>query len=329
MTPEDQSLIVSWKEENNPTLKLTLVKTGDERTGRLREFIDTLCGVAPGITVKMEKEEAGMPAIRVRDNILYYAVPEGPELSLFLKAVSVVSGKDPKALFSQNIDPGTLPVPARLKIFIAPHCPYCPAQVEPLLSLACQASSIHLEVIDGVLFQDMSEAHKVQSAPTVILDDTVTWTGKTPFREILSMIRDRDPANMGPKTIEGMLQSGEAFRLAEMMIEKKKIFPALIGLMEKALWPVRLGAMVVFESIAEEDPALGREAAHRLFSRLPGMTDPKAKGDIVYVAGLCGDETLLPVLQEMLTQKPLDDELREAIEEAIAAIRERGGVVGG
>ena len=324
MTPEDQALVLDWGTKESPTCKLIFVKTNDERTGPMRGFIDTICGFFPGIILKIEKEEQGIPAIHVGENISYHAIPEGAELALFLKAVSGISNNAPSSLFSRTIDPATLPLPARLKIFIAPHCPFCPAQVEPLIALACQVKSIHLEVIDGTMFQEMSEKYKVQSAPTVILDDRVTWTGKTPFQEILSMIRDRDPASMGPKTLEGILQKGEAFQLAAMMIEQEKIFPALIELMIKAIWSVRLGAMVVFEALAEEAPSLGREAIRLLFARLPEVTDPKAKGDIVYLAGLCGDGTLLPILEKMMGEANMDDELQEAIQEAITTIKKGG-----
>ncbi|MBU0992050.1 MAG: thioredoxin family protein [Proteobacteria bacterium] len=323
MTPQDRRIIDTWQEQKHHVCQITLIKTNDERTDVFQNFLNDFVQVVPHVVMKATQGEDGEPpSIRVQENIIFHAIPSGPELSPFLNALDFQAEKKINTPRTKNAPLEKINVPARLIIFIAPHCAYCPVQVETLLGFSYQSKLIHLDVIDGVFFPELSRKYNIQSAPTVILDDTITWTGRTASAEILSMILDRDPSKMGTATLEGMLKSGEAFKLADMMIEKNMIFPSLIDLMVTAKWPVRLGAMVAIETIAEKNIRLAGAIVHPLMNRMPEM-DANAKGDIVYIAGICGDESILPALESIRIQPETDEELQDAVSEAINAIMGR------
>ena len=322
MTPEDRETIRTWTQGIGATCEITLIAANDPRTKALRSFTDHLSSITDRIIVKIVSAEDGEPtAIRIGANISYQAVPQGNELLPFLDAVASLS--DPAANGKGTLhDCEKIDLPARLHLFIAPHCPYCPVLAKALLSMAIQCDRVGLTVIDGVLFNDVSEANNIQSAPTVILDDLMRWTGTVGYGEILKMIIDRDPSRMGRETLEGMLKQGEAFQVAEMMIAAGKIFPPLIELMVTGKWPLRLGAMVCIETIADQDRQLAETIVPLLLGRMDEMDDG-AKGDFFYVLGICGNDTVLPELGKLSEAYVEGDELHEAVTEAISSIRDR------
>lgn len=322
MTPEDREIINAWAREIGGPFELTLISTDDPRTRALQSFTTLLASMSDRIAVKTVSGEDGeLPAIRIGPNISYQAVPQGNELPPFLDAVAAIHDSAPDGkMMSRKC--GQIDLPARLLLFIAPHCPYCPVLAKALLSMAIQCHRVWLTVIDGVLFDDVSLENSVQSAPTLILDDLMRWTGNVSSGEIVKMIVDRDPSKMGVETLEGMLKNGEAFQVAEMMIRAGKIFPALIELMATGKWPLRLGAMVTIETIADQNGELAETIVPLLLDRMDEMDDG-AKGDLFYVLGICGNDTLLPELEGLSEVYVADDELHEAVTEAISSIRER------
>jgi hypothetical protein len=81
-----------------------------------------------------------------------------------------------------------------------------------------------------------------------------------------------------------MIADGNASLLSKMMLEKNMIFPALMDLLVHPKWPVRLGAMVALETIAEENSALAQKTMLPLWDRFDAVDD-KVKGDILYLVG--------------------------------------------
>ena len=65
--------------------------------------------------------------------------------------------------------------------------------VEDLAPLALASDLVTLTVIDGLLFPEMAEPNGVKSAPTLLLDDRVRWSGRTPLSEILDVMLNQDP----------------------------------------------------------------------------------------------------------------------------------------
>lgn len=79
--------------------------------------------------------------------------------------------------------------------------------------------------IDGIHFPELAEKDKVQSVPTLILEDRFRWSGTFQIKEIVAVMAKRDPAALGAVSLEMMLKEGKASQLAEMILEKAEIFP--------------------------------------------------------------------------------------------------------
>jgi hypothetical protein len=103
-----------------------------------------------------------------------------------------------------------------------------------------------------------------------------------------------------------------------MMLASQKIYPAFYALLTHDKWPVRLGAMVVMEKIAAQDPAVAFEAIKPLwdqFHRAPNQV----KGDILYLFGEIGDPGTISWLETVLAGG-FDREVKEAAQEALEKI---------
>jgi HEAT repeat protein len=115
-----------------------------------------------------------------------------------------------------------------------------------------------------------------------------------------------------------MLKEGNASRLASMMLEREEIFPAFLGLLLSKSWPVRMGAMVVMEELAESNPALARRTIGPLWDRFD-EADDAVKGDLLYVFGELKSAETLPRLRE-IQAGPSAADVREAAAEAVEKV---------
>ena len=318
MTPEEERTIALWGQKLKNDIPMELAVTGDKRSRVFQDFCDNLSRVAPKIRTKTEKEdEAKPPVIRI-GNVRYQAIPTGKELEPFLSALAGDESSTLQLSASLRECVSNIEIPARLKIYITPYCPFCPVVVKQLLSLSAANEGIKLTIIDGALFPEASKSDNIQSAPTVLLDDLYRWTGAIQLTEIADMILNRDPSRLSASSLKDMLEEGNAAGVAEMMTDSGKIFPAFLELLVHEKWPVRLGAMVVFETIAAENSKLIARAIPFLWERFSQVEDT-VKGDLLYLFGISGDESLIPKL-EMVLSGPYPAEVKEAAAEALEEI---------
>jgi HEAT repeat protein len=102
------------------------------------------------------------------------------------------------------------------------------------------------------------------------------------------------------------------------MLASHEIFPAFYDLLIHDKWPVRLGAMVVIEEIAEKNPALAATAIAPLWEQFDHVSD-QIKGDILYLFGEVGDAEAIPWVQGVIAGE-YDVEVKEAAQEALDKI---------
>ncbi|MBW2669128.1 MAG: thioredoxin family protein [Deltaproteobacteria bacterium] len=179
--------------------------------------MNNLTRLAPNIKIKPEKyEESTPPAIQV-GNVRYQEIPVGKVLEPFL---DVLANRDTPAqhvnvsvqnkLFNNRI-------PALLKIYIMPHCPFCPKTVVQILSLAKGNESIKLIIIDGSLFPEIAASDNIHSAPTVLLEDQFRWTGSIQIEEVVDMILTRNPSQLSASSLQAMFEEGGAVEVDARM----------------------------------------------------------------------------------------------------------------
>ena len=180
-------------------------------------------------------------------------------------------------------------------------------------------AKIQLTIIDGALFPELAEKHRIQAVPTLLLDEQFRWTGAVPLDEIINTVITRDPSSLGAASLENILKEGQAGHLAAMMLDAEQIFPAFYDLLIHNKWPVRLGAMVVMEEIAAKNRALASGVIDFLWDRFQLLPD-QIKGDILYLFGEIGDRRTESWLNEVLAGE-YDAEVIESVKEALEKFR--------
>jgi len=319
ISKEDAKKITRWAQELGDDIFIDLILTDDERSEIFRGFCENLTRIAPNVKIKPEKdEESTPPAIQV-GNVRYQAIPGGKMLEPFLDVLASRDPSTPNAQVSVQNKLSNNQIPAGLKIYIMPHCPFCPKTVVQCLSLAKGNPSIKLTLIDGALFPEMAASDTIHSAPTVLLEDQFRWTGSIQIEEVVDMILNRDPSQLSASSLQTMFEEGGAVEVANMMLDCGKIFPAFMDLLVHKKWPVRLAAMVAFETIAEENHELAGHTIPFLWDCFPRAEDT-VKGDILYLLGNAGDKGVIPKIETLLNG-PYPVEVIDAAKEALETLK--------
>jgi hypothetical protein len=320
ITDTDKERIRQWGRGLDGDITLRYATTSHAMDGRFKSFADQVADLAPGVRSKKDGDAVvSLPALFVGSHAAYQALPVDRELEPFLAVLGDNSA------FADRIAPyvrqrlAQLSVPALVKVYITPHCSFCPATVSMLLGLAACSGHVWVTVIDGELFADAARKDGVSAAPTVILDDRFRWTGAVDAGELVTLMLDRDPAGLGPEALRGMIEDGNAEGVAGMMAERGIIFPAFIDLLTHPRWSVRLGAMVSFETLAERDPGLAGEVVAPLVAVFADVDDG-VKGDLIHVLGESKNRAALPFLENVAAGE-VDEEVKAAADEAIEKIK--------
>lgn len=319
MTPREEARITEWQQRSDVPIQLTLLDTGGPKMDGFRDFAAELVRLAPRLSLQTERRDApgALPGFQAGNGCTFHLVPLGRELSPFLAALDP-NGPQPPAGAAEKL--ADLRAPVTLRLYVALTCPHCPAVLQGLLGIAAASDRVRLAVIDGALFPELAEKDKIQAVPTLFLENR-RWTGQVQPAEILDALAGVDPADMSPATMERMIGEGQAPKLAELMAAEGQYFPAILDVLTHETWPVRLGAMVAVETLAEEAPEVAAQMAAPLWERFEAADDT-VRGDILYVLGLVGGESDLPALQR-IAETADSEGVREAAAEAAETLRER------
>lgn len=299
-------------------VSLELVTNNTAISDRFITFCDILSGLSPKISIVKKKDsDAKEPCIKIRENLIFKAVPEGKMTEAFLDALT----EDEKNI-SQKVrhllKDFTLPV--TLNLYISEYCPFCPKVFSDISQLSAEKSNIELIVIDAGLFPALADKERIVSAPTLIYDDDFRWTGSVKPEEVAEVIGNTNPENLSASALRTLLETGKASLLAELMINTGTVFPSFYELVTHEKWPVRLGAMVVMEEFLEKAPALSDEILGRLWKNFMTYDDP-VKGDIIYMTGETGNDFYIDKISRAM-REDYSDELIEAAEEALLNLKE-------
>lgn len=318
MTDTDTT-IDSWATALSSPARLTLYTTAAPESDEMKRFGDHLAQKAgEHLSLSIKKGEAPLPFFETEQGLRFFALPGKKLLDLLLYAIK--GEPDPIASNLKSLIE-ELTLPTTLDLFVAESCPFCPHLTRQLITLGLKNPQIHLSVYDGSFFRDEAEKRGVQSAPTLIYDADIRWSGQFNLVSAMEMVTHRKPEELSANAIQALLEEGGASRVATMMANAQKPFDSLNTLLAHEKWSVRLGAMVVMEELSETHPAIVSQTATALLSRWESLSPP-ALGDIIYIAGLSGDSSHLSTLQTILTQST-DEALREATEEAIEELKEK------
>ncbi len=321
MSPEEIQQMVDLNQSIKMPIEIQLNISKDPRSQALVTFCQELSQQVPRIQVTEQRadEADAKPELQIGISIVYRGVPHGTELGAFLDMLLKVSERG-----QHHALPGKetgLDIPAMLKLYVSGMCTYCPLEVQKLVSLVLQQSSLHLEIIDAMQFSELAEADTIRSVPTLILDDQFRWTGSIDPQELVDTIQSRDPTQLSTATLEAIIADGNAYQLSELMLEADCIIPAFVDLLCHEAFSTRLGAMAVAEEIADSHITLANQMTGPLIKRFKHQIDA-VKGDILYILGLAADRKVLDFVETIIIETN-DVDVKEAAVDAREAILSR------
>ena len=323
MTPQEEKTIKRWNDGLSDKIEIDLILTEDKRSTEFRAFSEKLSKLASKISINQIKDDENpAPAIKVGRSIYYHAIPLGAELEPFLEALTLLDSNSFKLTIEVQNRLDKVKIPADLKLYIAKQCPFCPVSVNQLISLVFAKELIKLKIIDGTLFPEIAELNNIRSVPTLLLDENFRWTGTINLNEIVGIILNRNPSNLSTSSIINLLKEGSADQVAEMILDHNCIFPAFINTLIHEEWPVRLGAMVAFEYIAEKNKLLASRIVNSTWEHFQRVED-RIKGDIIYILGETGNVEMIPELEKISSGRTYHNEVKDAAKEALKCIEQK------
>ena len=301
MNPDDEKIVMDYRGAFDAPVEVTLAALGNAVGRRMSDFCSHLTRLIPEIQIRNAVPGSdGFPAIYPSTNIGFHLIPEGKLMKIFLMAIDP---KPPERTIEKGIPTEEINrrirLPAGLKIYVAPTCPFCPQVVLQGLCLAQTSPLIDLSIIDVTVFKELADADRIRSVPTTILDNRFRWTGLLDLEELVRTLEKRTPDILSAETMEKMIADGRADNLARLLIDFHMFPPGLIDVILHEKWPVRLGAMVVFEYIAEADAHMAESLINLLWRRFPDVADT-IKGDILHLFSIYGQPSVLTKLKGVI-----------------------------
>jgi len=316
MTPSEAKQLAVLNLSLSKEIHIELIRTPHAHSPVIIRFCRELVQQVPKIRVKEEEGDPGeLPAIRIHRGLQYQAAPAGTEVGPFIEALQLKDSGAARLQGSTAASLSKIDLPTYLVIYVSPRCKFCPGAVRQLLPLPTLNDNIRLTVVDALHFPEVANRDNIQSVPTLIVEDRFRWTGTFQTDEVVEVMVKRDPSFLGPASLEMMLKEGRAGQLAAMMLEKGEIFPAFYPLLTHAKWPVRLGAMVVMETLIENNLDLALRTIKPLWLQFPKVDD-RVKGDLLYMLGQMGQKEIAPRLEKVL-DGDYEEEVKEAAREAL------------
>ena len=316
MKPDVMNRIRDWQKSQTQDISLKIFCNEKSLDNPFYSYGKDLESASEKFKIEYLDAKEDMPLIELADNLHFYALPEGTELEPFLTALNYTVKPPVSSPEYKGIE--TFP-PTELIMFVSPHCPHCPSTLAKLLPVVWLNTDINLKIIDVGLFPKQAEEKGIQSVPAVIYKN-FQWTGSIKIEEIVDVIKN-DPDKWGSETLKRMLSEGKADQLAKVILEKGVFFENFEKIIAHELLSVRLGAMVCVEYIADENILLANNLCEKIWQMIPDVSH-QVKGDLLYLIGVCGTFDFIKRLEDLKT-KIEDEDLIEAINEAIEAIQER------
>ncbi len=120
--------------------------------------------------------------------IRFYGIPGGYEISSFLSALLVVSGR--KEAIPQSISDRIAKIDKdiNIQVFVTLGCPYCPNAVEIAHRIALENTKVRAAMIESNSFTDLAVKYHVTSVPKIVINDSYELVGTQPITAFLDMI---------------------------------------------------------------------------------------------------------------------------------------------
>ncbi|MEI7429171.1 MAG: alkyl hydroperoxide reductase subunit F [Betaproteobacteria bacterium] len=163
------------------------------KSQEMRALLDNIAKVSRKIHLRYDGEYARKPSFSVgvpgeTPRIRFAAVPMGHEFSSLVLALLHTGGHPPKLEPDVVDEIRSICGNFRFETFISLSCHNCPDVVQSLNLMAALNPGISHTMIDGMLFKDEIEQHKIMAVPTIHLNGEFFSQGRKTVEEIVAKI---------------------------------------------------------------------------------------------------------------------------------------------
>ncbi|HCK93194.1 MAG TPA: alkyl hydroperoxide reductase subunit F, partial [Gammaproteobacteria bacterium] len=189
-----------------------------EKRAELVDMLETVAGMSDLITLEhgeVSQSLASGVTFEVlsagnAEGVIFSGVPGGHEFSSFVLAFLQVGGVALKLDESVQKLVAAMNQPLKFQTVISLSCHNCPDVVQTLNQFAMLNPNITHEMIDGGLYPEFVEKHKVQGVPSVILNDEPFANGKVEPASLIAKLQEyttkNAPADAEPVTTQITLE---------------------------------------------------------------------------------------------------------------------------
>lgn len=167
---------------------------GKPKSGEMRAFLDELGALSDKINVTFKPEaDARTPSFLVARRsedarIRFAGLPLGHELPSLVLAILHASGHPPKAEQALIDRIRGIDGDCRFETYITLSCHNCPDVVQAFNLMAATNPRIRHTMIDGKLFMDEIDRHKIDAVPTIFLNGQPFARGRKSLQEFVDMV---------------------------------------------------------------------------------------------------------------------------------------------
>jgi glutaredoxin-like protein len=133
-----------------------------------------------------------IPAIalggKARGRVRYFGIPGGYEFASFVEGLIEVGNGSTDLLPETRTALESLAGPVRIRVFVTPSCPYCPAAARLAQKMAVESAKVTAEIVEASEFPDLVERYKVQGVPKTVVNERVEFVGAQPEARFLEHV---------------------------------------------------------------------------------------------------------------------------------------------
>jgi glutaredoxin-like protein len=125
-----------------------------------------------------------IPAIvlngRAKGRVRYFGIPGGYEFTSFLEGLVDVGNGSTDLSAETRLALATLEDPVRIRVFVTPSCPFCPAAARLAQKMAVESDKVTADVVEASEFPDLVRRFSVRGVPKTVVNDSVEFVGAQP-----------------------------------------------------------------------------------------------------------------------------------------------------
>lgn len=168
----------------------------DDNSQKVSDFLEEIVGLSPRLSIEKETDSR-VPSFTISkpgepSRVRFAGLPLGHEFTSFVLALLQVSGRAPKVdeQIIQKIK--AVKETYHFETYVSLTCHNCPDVVQALNIMSILNPNISHTMIEGGMFKDEIEQHKIMAVPTVFLNGEEAASGRMSIEQLLELVSTSD-----------------------------------------------------------------------------------------------------------------------------------------